>query len=359
MHGKNRLVTGLVAGISAGLALALPADAATPRATLAYSSSTYLTDRFSVQGAKIAILACTTVNEVRTGAKAEALPRPGCAPRVEGGGGVAYSRDGSVLAHTVTVRHVSGGQVDGRLYRTGGSGRLPSTDVAGHEYRTNPDQRVRYGTGSTSRCVTSGLGGDAGYTGRADSFLASVAAGPNLSWYVADRDGNKIYRVDRAGKLLSIATLPPVTVTVSAALAKRVGWPSCVVGTKVAFEAAPTEVEVGADGTLYVAGRPKLKSGITSDRSVVYVIDPTTRKVRRSTQTYPGAVDLAAGTAGKLFIAQPSAGQISVRSGGVTKAYLKLARLMAVETDAGGQLYAVRAAGASLTTTPPSIVRIS
>jgi hypothetical protein len=207
--------------------------------------------------------------------------------------------------------------------------------------------------------VTQGLGGDAGYAGRADSFLASVAAGPDLSWYVADRDGNKLYRVDRAGRLQSIATLPPVAVTVSAALAERAGWPSCVVGTKVAFEAAPTEVEVGADGTIYVAGRPKLKSGVTSDRSILYVIDPATRRVRTSTQTYAGVIDLAAGPNGRLFIAQPAAGQISVRQGGLTKPYLKLARVLAVETDATGGLYAVRAAGASTTTAPASIVRIS
>ena len=128
---------------------------------------------------------------------------------------------------------------------------------------------------------------------------------------------------------------------------------------KVAFEAAPTEVEVGADGTIYVAGRPKLRSGVTSDRSVLYVVDPITRKVRTSTQTYTGGVELAAGPAGQLFIAQPAAGQILVRQGGVTKPYLKLARVLAVETDARGALYAVRAAGASTTTTLASVVRIS
>ena len=98
---------------------------------------------------------------------------------------------------------------------------------------------------------------------------------------------------------------------------------------------------------------------MTSDRSVLYVIDPATRRVRTSTQTYAGGVDLAAGPNGRLFIAQPAAGQISVRQSVLTKLYLKLARVLAVETDAAGALYAVRAAGASSTTTPASVVRIS
>ncbi|GAA1428700.1 hypothetical protein GCM10009616_08960 [Microlunatus lacustris] len=357
---KRRIITGMVAGVAAALTLGTPAQAAVPRATVVYSSSSYITNRFSVHDQNIAILACTTVNQVRADGTGKALPYPGCTPKVEGDGGVAYSRDGVTVGQTMTLHNTMTGapEVDSRLYLSRGGEYLESTDVGALEYSTNPDRRARYGTRSASSCVTRGLGADASYRGLLDTSLPSLAAGPDQSWYVADRDGNTIYHVDKAGKVSVLAVLPAVTITVSKALAKASGWPSCVVGTKVAFEAAPAEVEVRRDGTVYVAGQPRLRSGATATSSVIYAISPTTRKVEVLPQRYTGPVDLAVGTSGRLFVAHPHLGRISVIRKGKSSTYMRLPRVLALETDNRGRLHAVREAGADPQKTPATVVRI-
>jgi hypothetical protein len=357
---KKFVVSGLVAGAGAALVFGLPAEAATPKATVVYSSSSYLTNRFSVHDREIAVLTCTTLNRVGASGGSGVLPAPGCNPKAESDGGVAYSRDGATVAQTMTLQYANpAAGVESRLYRFKSGAYLTSTDVAGHEYTVNPDRRARYGSRSTKSCVTKALGGDAGYAGRLDSSLPSVAAGPGQSWYVVDRDGNTVYRVSETGKLSVLAVLPPVTVTVSKTLAKTSRWSSCVVGTKVSYEPAPSEVEVAPDGTVYVAGRPRLKSGRATPWSVMYAINPSTKKVKVLPQRYTGTVDLAVGTSGRLFAAHPGLGRISVIRKGKSSTYLKLSRVLAVEADKSGRLHAVRGAGSDPKKTPATVVRIS
>lgn len=175
---------------------------------------------------------------------------------------------------------------------------------------------------------------------------------------MADRDGNTIYRLSKTVKMSVLAVLPAAKVTVSAALAAMANWPSCVVGTKVEFEAAPTEVEFGPDGTVYVAGQPTLKSGAQALDSIVYVINPTTKRVRTLPPRYAGPVDLAIGTKRQVYVARPDANRIFVIRQGRSSTYLKMAGVESVEVDEKGRLYAVRSAGASPETNPAAVVRI-
>jgi hypothetical protein len=357
---KRRIVSCLVAGVSAALTLALPAQAAAPKVTVAFSSSTFLTNDFAVHGRHLAILGCTTVYEVLADGQTEGLPYPGCSGHVESDGGIAYSRDGAAVATTLTVHYMTPPREVGTSVNVTRAGeRVAGADVSATEYATNPDGRARYGTRSADSCVTKALGGDADYTGRLDSALPAVAAGPEGSWYVADRDGNTIYRLNRAGKLSVLAVLPPVNGRVSSELAASQNWPSCVVGAKVAFEAAPSELEVAANGIVYVAGRPSLRSGATADHSNIYAINPTTKRVTTLAQHYPGRVDLAVGTRGRLFVARPDANRIMVIRHGRSAIHLKLPRVQAIESDSRGQLYAVRSAGTASPTENPTVVRIS
>ena len=54
----------------------------------------------------------------------------------------------------------------------------------------------------------------------------------------------------------TVAALKPVKVKVTASRGRGHGLPSCTVGKKFAFEAVPTDVEVGPDGQLYVTSLP-------------------------------------------------------------------------------------------------------
>jgi hypothetical protein len=300
---------------------------------------------------------------VKVSGSDEPLPYPGCSGHVESAAGIDYSRDGKSLAQTLTVHTMGypGDQVTTsvRVHGDATSDEVTSTAyVSEQEYGHNPDAAMTYGTSSKKSCVRDALGTDASYPGRLDTALPAIAAGAD-DWYVADRDGNTIYRLDQSGELSVLAVLAPVRVEVSKALAKSNGWPSCVVGTTVAFEAAPTEVEVAPDGSVYVAGLPRLASGKQADRSVIYKINPKSGKTKRLSQRYAGSVDLAVGTGGRLFVARPEADKISVIKKGRSSTYVKLAEVESVETDERGRLYAVQGARTGADAHDADVVRIS
>lgn len=355
---NRRIAASVVVGLCAALAGALPAQSATVTASVVYSSDTYMTADFSIHRKKLAVMACATINEVTVNGTDPALPYPGCSGRVESEYGVSYSHDGSTLAKSVTLHTTTGipPGVNSRVDLVRGASQS-SVNVGDLELATNLDRQARYGTRSHDRCVTRTLGDDAAYTGRVDTALTAIAAGPHGSWYVADRDANAIYRIDRSGNVTVLAVLTPVNVTVTRALAADAGWASCTVGSKVAFEAAPTEIEVGSDGTVYVAGQPQLQSGVVA-ASRVYSINSASGRVKTLAPRYTGPVDLAVGTSGHLFVARPVTGRISVIVKNRTRTYKKLSRVLAVETDSRGRLYASRAAGDDAMRTPGTIVRI-
>lgn len=353
---RSRIIAVLATAVGLGLALASPAQAAAPRSKVVYSSSTYMTGDVAVHGDRLAVLACSTVNEVLLDGTAGALPYPGCSGHVEQGG-IAWSADGESLATTTTVHTMGPQSAYSSLVVRRGDDDLWSANISAVEFAKNPDAAQRYGTTSRNTCVTRALGADASYTGRLDSAASAVAAAPDGSWYVADRAANTIYRVSASGSASVLAVLAPVKVTVSSSLARELRWPRCVVGSTVAFEASPTEIEVGADGTVYVAGLPTLQSGIRNDRSRIYTIRPNRTTATTLSQHYEGPLDLAVGARGRLYVARLGSGKISLISNGRSSTYAKMPRLLAVETDERARLYAVRDAGSSAQE-PAALLRV-
>ena len=73
----------------------------------------------------------------------------------------------------------------------------------------------------------------------------------------------------------------PTTITREAA--RQFGLPTCTIGKTYAFEAVPTDVELGPDGMLYVSvlpGGPEDPS--LGARGAIYRVSPATGAVHRS-----------------------------------------------------------------------------
>ena len=122
-----------------------------------------------------------------------------------------------------------------------------------------------------------------------------------------------------------------------------------------AFEAVPTDVEVGKDGWLYVStlpGGPEDPS--LGARGRVYRVDPRTGKNQLIARGFAGATNLALGKRGEIYVTELFAGRISVIKHGEVKPYVTLPGALSVETDRKGNLWA----GTGITG-PSSIVKIS
>ena len=173
-----------------------------------------------------------------------------------GAAGLAVGPDGGI-AYTSTNQDHSKTQLIIK-----GAHPLVKADLSGFEAARNPDKRTLYGVDHPSQCVKNALVplGGANYKGGVDSHPYAVASLDDGSWLVADAGGNDVVRVDRAGNVTLIGVLPRQPAVITQDFADSFGLPSCVVGVTYNFEAVPTDVEVAADGTIYVttsAGRPR------------------------------------------------------------------------------------------------------
>lgn len=272
-------------------------------------------------------------------------PKPGEVTGVDfkpGTGALAYvSKDGKTNEGTVTVRL---------------PGKAPQVvNLTAFEKEKNPDASVFYGTRSTDTCVQNAMAKipfpdprPAGYQGLTESHPYAVAAGPGEDWYAVDSSGNDLLRIDGAGKVSLVAVLPGQPHTFNQHDAQVLGLPNCVVGVNYVFESVPTDVEVGPDGALYVTTLPggpiSLQLG---SRGGVFRVDPRTGQAAQVVTGLAGAVNLAVGPGGEIYVAELLGGQISVADahlrGGwmasTARPLLKLADVSAVELD-GGVLYA-------------------
>ncbi len=103
------------------------------------------------------------------------------------------------------------------------------------------------------------------------------------SWIVADAGGNDLLKVNRHGKVSTIAVLPAQPLRSPPRLRQHSDCPTALVGLTYKFEAVPTDVEVGRDGYLYVttlAGGPE--SPVLGARSSVYRVNPRNGQVNSS-----------------------------------------------------------------------------
>lgn len=255
--------------------------------------------------------------------------------------GMAYAaQDKSTGRGTVTIRHRGSSPV--------------VADLTRFEQEKNPDGSVFYGSRTTDPCVRDALAKlplptprQAGYQGPAEAHPYAVAAGAGNDWYVVDSSANDLLRVDDAGKVSLVAVLPGQPHTFTRNDAKALGLPACIAGVRYTFEPAPTDVEVGPDGALYVTTLPGGPIGLQlGARGSVYRVDPNTGDAKQVVTGLAGATNLALGPRGKIYVAELFDGQISMATPqpGRSKVptatpVVRLRNVVGLEFD-GGALYA-------------------
>jgi hypothetical protein len=171
----------------------------------------------------------------------------------------------------------------------------------------------------------------ASYTGIVDSHpYASLATDDGI--YVADAGGNDILFVDSENEVSLVAVLPPEEpVVISAELAASAGLPACAGGAETIFESVPTDVELGADGQLYVTtlpGGPEDPS--LGARGSVYRVDPESGDTEKLATGFAGPTGLAVGEDGTIFVAElfggaEGTGQVSYLAPGADTATVLIA----------------------------------
>ena len=245
-------------------------------------------------------------------------PRPGNVA------GVAISRNGRSIAYTTTENPSDFVNANGSLHIRRAGGGTVSVNLATYETKKNPDQGVSYGVETTPKCAAEFekvTGQPASYTGLNDSHPYSVTAYGKRSWIVADAGGNDLLKVNRNGRVSTIAVLPVQPLVLTADIVASLGLPECVTDLTYKFEAVPTDVEVGRDGYLYVttlAGGPE--SPELGARSSVYRVNPHNGRVKLVATGLLGATNLALHR-GKIYVSEFFAGQISVINRGKPKLY--------------------------------------
>ena len=252
--------------------------------------------------------------------------------------GVALSRTGRTVAWTST--DFEEGESWLNLSRSDvGTQQFSLSD---HEKKNNPDGDVHYGIKNPTPCQVNAfktIGMEAGYTGIKDSHPYAVTQWSDY-WVVADAGANALLKVDRHGRVSTLAVLPTQPVKITRAMAAMNRLPSCVVGATYAFEPVPTDVEEGPNGMLYVTtlpGGPEDPSA--GARGSVYRVDPFTGDSTRLATGFAGATNLAIGSDRTIYVAELFAGRISTVSKGKPKAYVSLPGALAVEVS-GSHLYA-------------------
>jgi hypothetical protein len=250
--------------------------------------------------------------------------------------GLALSKDGRTLAWTSTAYAL--GQSWLNVTRLGGA--TTRISLSAYEKSVNPDRNAHYGIKNPTPCQVEALKefGGASYTGIKDSHPYSVTRWGN-SWVVADAGANALLKVDGKGHVSTLAVLPPQPATITAAMARELGVPSCVVGATYAFEPVPTDVEVGPEGRLYVTTLPGgPEGGSTGARGSVYRVNPWSGRSVRIATGFAGATNLA--LAGHtIYVAELFGGRISTVSHGKPAPYVTLPSALSVEYRAG-HLYA-------------------
>lgn len=222
--------------------------------------------------------------------------------------------------------------------------------LVAHEEAENPDGGASYGfLGAGPACLAQAEPfGLAGYTGIVESnpFGVLVEGG---SRYVADAAANSIVKVAANGRTSTVAVLPPLDVVfteeIRQALLAQVppeeAFPpdtllACV-GQTYTGEPVPTDVERGPDGALYVTSLPGFPEAAGS--GAVYRVDPRTGDADRLYDGFSGAVDLAVGRDGTVYVAELSAGLLTRIGPSGERESVEVPSPGAVEVDRDGSVY--------------------
>lgn len=351
MRSSRALAVGIAV---AGLIIATPGVASAksgPPVTTPWSTDALAPFSLEVDGTRV------IVADGFTGAISAMQPTGALSPIVTGVPGASgVATRGAWFAYTSTVSVGGEGGEPGENIESGLSIRSPQgktvyADTHAFEVANNPDGGVWYGPQDPSCMAGTPFGG---HTGVVDSHAYSVASG-NGVWYVADAGGNDILRVTDHGAVSVVATLPPKTVTIPQPVLDQLGLPACM-GDPYSFESVPTDVEVGGDGQLYVTTLTGAsEAGLPGGQ--LWKIDPTTGAMTMLADGFSGATNLAIGKDGAIYVAELEGGGISVYRNGVVSPFAALPGALAVETGAGGTVWAATAG--FLSGQPSQIVSIS
>ena len=245
--------------------------------------------------------------------------------------GVEFAPRGNTMAFTAGTQRSNTLRIRRPGHRT----------VVGHlksyESRVNPDAGQTYGVvAGGNDCANEFFaqisGGPATYQGIVDSHPYQVASLPRGAWAVADAAGNSILKVNRRGRVSTLALLPPQPMTFTQEQADALGAPDCIVGVTYAFEPVPTDVERGPKGSLWVStlpGGPEDPS--LGARGSIYRISRH-GDVRRVATGFLGATNLAVTPRGVAYVAELFGGQITrVARNGARRQAVAVKNPLAVE----------------------------
>ncbi|MGW9405557.1 ScyD/ScyE family protein [Arthrobacter sp. NPDC055585] len=187
------------------------------------------------------------------------------------------------------------------------------TDLAEYERRANPDQVNTYGFRDLDPGCLAQLPPSAVYTGLQDSHPYATAK----TWggiLIADAGANAILRVsERTGRTSTVAVLPPIPVTVDAAVVEQRNLPACALGATWYSEPVPTDMALGRDGRIYVASLPgAVAGGETTGPGSVYRVNPWNGTVALVATGLVTPTGIAVGHRGDIFVAELFANRISV-----------------------------------------------
>jgi hypothetical protein len=257
--------------------------------------------------------------------------------------GVAALGDGTVYYTTAIGATEESPPTSTLLRRVLPNGHVSTlADLRTYEMTVNPDHINTYGVVGASPACAAQWPEEAGplsYTGILDSHPYSVAIAPG-GVYVAEAAGNDILRVTPNGTISTVAVLPPQPTVITAEAAQANGLPDCTIGLTYNFEPVPTDVEMGANGMLYVSLLPGGPEGPSlGARGSVYTVNPSTGATHKIAGGFAGATNLALGPGGTIYVSELFADQIAVVRGGTTVDTIALSQPAAVEY-ASGMLYA-------------------
>ncbi|MET0997307.1 MAG: ScyD/ScyE family protein [Marmoricola sp.] len=203
-----------------------------------------------------------------------------------------------------------------------------------YEKNVNPDRNRTYGivsAGATPECkeqIARRMGVPATYKGIKDSNPHQLARLPGGAFAVADSGANAILRVSRAGRISTIALLPPQPVRLTQAHANALDSPDCA-GVTYAFEPVPTDVEVGRRGVLWVTTLPGgTESADGGARGGLYRIKNGV--VTRMAGGFLGATNLAL-AGGRFYVTEFFGGKVTMLGQGTRATRYWISQAVSIE----------------------------
>lgn len=226
----------------------------------------------------------------------------------------------SVAGGTVTFAVSRGNNARGVIKQINAGGnvsRLAGTTRI--ERRENPDGKYRYGfrglSGACKQRIPEFI--PISYRGVPETHPYATTTASGVT-YVADAGANAIFAISAAGDISTVGAVPPAKVKVTPKGAAANGLPKCAVGKTYAFEAVPTDVEVGPDGNLYITSLPGgPEDGSLGKQGRVLMMDPATGAVTQVARRLVSPTGLDVAVDGDIFVAELFRGRIT-RIDGVT-----------------------------------------